>query len=152
MVQCRRNKEKEKLLCVSSPYACVNTAILAFANITKAYLACPHADQRLILSSPSDTHQSLQSPVGGMPAGDYFCKGVYLMLPIIDVEATAQRIDSRRIENHLTVRDLQNVFGFSSPQAVYGWIRAKSVPSVDNLVVLASVLHTTLDDLIITTN
>ena len=72
------------------------------------------------------------------------------MLPIIDVEATAQRIDSRRIENHLTVRDLQNVFGFSSPQAVYGWIRAKSVPSVDNLVVLASVLHTTLDDLIIT--
>ena len=74
------------------------------------------------------------------------------MLPIIDVEATAQRIDSRRIENHLTVRDLQNVFGFSSPQAVYGWIRAKSVPSVDNLVVLASVLHTTLDDLIVTTN
>ena len=74
------------------------------------------------------------------------------MLPIIDVEATAQRIDSRRIENHLTVRDLQNVFGFSSPQAVYGWIRAKSFPSVDNLVVLASVLHTTLDDLIITTN
>ena len=63
------------------------------------------------------------------------------MLPIIDVEATAQRIDSRRIENHLTVRDLQNVFGFSSPQAVYGWIRAKSVPSVDNLVVLASVLQ-----------
>ncbi len=74
------------------------------------------------------------------------------MLPIIDVEATAQRIDSRRIENHLTVRDLQNVFGFSSPQAVYGWIRARSVPSVDNLVVLASVLHTTLDDLIVTTN
>ena len=74
------------------------------------------------------------------------------MLPIIDVEATAQRIDSRRIENHLTVWDLQNVFGFSSPQAVYGWIRAKAVPSVDNLVVLASVLHTTLDDLIVTTN
>ena len=74
------------------------------------------------------------------------------MLPTIDVEATARRIDSRRIENHLSVRDLQNVFGFSSPQAVYGWIRAKTVPSVDNLVVLANVLHTTLDDLIITTN
>ena len=48
------------------------------------------------------------------------------------------------------MRDLQAVFGFSSPQAVYGWIRARSVPSVDNLVVLASVLHTTIDDLIIT--
>ena len=45
------------------------------------------------------------------------------MLPIIDVEATAQRIDSRRIENHLTVRDLQNVFGFSTPQAIYKWQR-----------------------------
>ena len=72
------------------------------------------------------------------------------MLPVIDAEATARRIDALRIENHLTVRDLQNIFGFSSPQAVYGWIRARSVPSVDNLVVLASVLHTTIDDLIIT--
>lgn len=72
------------------------------------------------------------------------------MLPAIDLEATARRIDELRMQNHLTVRDLQDVFGFSSPQAVYGWIRAKSVPSVDNLVVLASILHTTLDDLIIT--
>ena len=72
------------------------------------------------------------------------------MLPVIDAEATARRIDALRIENHLTVRDLQDVFGFSSPQAVYGWIRARSVPSVDNLVVLASILHTTIDDLIIT--
>lgn len=72
------------------------------------------------------------------------------MLPVIDAEATARRIDTRRIENHLTVRDLQTIFGFSSPQAVYGWIRARSVPSVDNLVVLAAVLHTTIDDLIIT--
>ncbi len=72
------------------------------------------------------------------------------MLPAIDAEATAQRIDARRIENNLSVRDLQNVFGFSSPQAVYGWIRARSVPSIDNLVVLASVLHTTIDDLIVT--
>ena len=72
------------------------------------------------------------------------------MLPSIDTEATARRIDSRRLENNLTVRDLQNVFGFSSPQAVYGWIRGKSVPSIDNLVVLASVLNTTIDDLIIT--
>ena len=72
------------------------------------------------------------------------------MLPSIDVEATAQRIDARRIENNFSVRDLQNVFGFSSPQAVYGWIRARSVPSIDNLVVLASVLHTTIDDLIVT--
>ena len=72
------------------------------------------------------------------------------MLPVIDTEATARRIDRLRIENHLSVRDLQTVFGFSSPQAVYGWIRARSVPSVDNLVVLAAVLHTTIDDLIIT--
>ena len=72
------------------------------------------------------------------------------MFPVIDPEATARRIDSLRIENHLTVRDLQTIFGFSSPQAVYGWIRARSVPSVDNLVVLASVLHTTIDDLIVT--
>ena len=85
-----------------------------------------------------------------MPAGDFCVKGVITMLPSIDAEATARRIDSRRIENNLTVRDLQNLFGFTSPQAVYGWIRGKNVPSIDNLVVLASVLNTTIDDLIIT--
>ncbi|MCR5137449.1 MAG: helix-turn-helix transcriptional regulator [Oscillospiraceae bacterium] len=72
------------------------------------------------------------------------------MFPVIDLEATARQIDTLRLERNLTVRDLQNVFGFSSPQAVYGWIRAKSVPSIDNLVVLANVLDTTIDDLIIT--
>ena len=85
-----------------------------------------------------------------MPAGDFCVKGVKFMFPVIDLEATARQIDTLRLERNLTVRDLQNVFGFSSPQAVYGWIRAKSVPSIDNLVVLANVLNTTIDDLIIT--
>ena len=106
----------------------------------------------------TDTEQSPgYSSITPVPGWRYasrglFCKGVTFVLPTIDVEATARRIDSRRIENNLSVRDLQSVFGFSSPQAVYGWIRAKSVPSVDNLIVLASVLHMTLDDLIITTD
>ena len=72
------------------------------------------------------------------------------MLPTIDIEATAAQIDSLRLENGLSVRDIQNIFGFSTPQAIYGWIRAKSIPSIDNLVILANILHTTLDNLIVT--
>ena len=71
-------------------------------------------------------------------------------IPVINMTATGNNIMRLRINAGMTVKDLQNVFGFSSPQAVYGWIRAKSVPSIDNLVVLASILNTTMDDLIIT--
>ena len=85
-----------------------------------------------------------------MPAGDFSCKGVIHMLPVIDTEATALRIDQLRLENNLSVRDIQKAFGFSSPQAVYGWLRAKSIPSIDNLVGLASLLHTSIDNLIVT--
>ena len=70
-------------------------------------------------------------------------------MPTIDVEATAQRIDLLRLQNGLTVKDIQEVFGFANPQSVYGWIRGKALPSLDNLVVLADVLHSTLDELIV---
>ena len=72
-----------------------------------------------------------------------------MTLPYIDAIETGININDLRMSAGLSVKDIQNVFGFSTPQAVYKWIRGYSIPSVDNLVVLAKVLGVTINDIII---
>ena len=48
----------------------------------------------------------------------------------------------------LTVRDLQVIFGFTTPQAIYKWQHGTALPTVDNLVVLAAVFAVPLDAII----
>jgi hypothetical protein len=51
----------------------------------------------------------------------------------------------------LSVHDLQVVFGFNSPQAIYKWQNGTALPTVDNLIVLAALLHVRIDDILVTT-
>ena len=71
------------------------------------------------------------------------------MLPSINMTATGNNIVQMRRRAGLSVQDLQNVFGFSSPQAIYKWQRGDAMPTLDNLVILASVFCTTMDDIVI---
>ena len=70
-------------------------------------------------------------------------------LPMIDMIATGNNIVRMRQKNGLSVQDRQNIFGFSTPQAIYKWQRGTAMPTLDNLVVLASVFGTTLDAIIV---
>ena len=74
------------------------------------------------------------------------------VLPSIDLIATGIRITELRQQTGLTVRDLQDIFGFNTPQAIYRWQRGLTLPTLDNLVVLAAVFGTTLDEIIIRAN
>ena len=60
-------------------------------------------------------------------------------IPVIDMTATGINITRMRIAAGLTVKDVQDVFGFSTPQAIYKWQRGAALPTVDNLVVLAAI-------------
>ena len=71
------------------------------------------------------------------------------MLPSINMTATGNNITQLRRRSGMTVQDLQNIFGFSSPQAIYKWQRGDAMPTLDNLVILASVFDTTLDAIVI---
>ena len=73
-----------------------------------------------------------------------------MKIPIIDMDATGENIKRIRKSKGISVRELQDVFGFNNPQAIYKWQSGKSVPTVDNIVVLASVLGTTVNDIIVT--
>lgn len=70
-------------------------------------------------------------------------------IPVIDMAATGQNIVRMRQAAGLTVKDLQTIFGFSTPQAIYKWQRGTAMPALDNLVVLAAVFGVTVDDILV---
>ncbi len=70
-------------------------------------------------------------------------------IPVIDVTATGQNIVRLRKQAGLTVRELQGIFGFTSPQAIYKWQRGDCLPTLDNIVVLAAVFGVTVEDILI---
>ena len=69
--------------------------------------------------------------------------------PTIDLEATGRNITRLRIDAGLSVKDLQDVFGFATPQAIYKWQRGITLPSVDNLVLLATIFGVTIDEILV---
>ena len=69
--------------------------------------------------------------------------------PVIDPVATGMNIIRLREERGLTVRDLQEFFGFEEPQAIYKWQRGKSLPSVDNLYALSALLDVHMDEILV---
>ena len=69
--------------------------------------------------------------------------------PVIDMTATGRNIVRLRKQTGLTVRDLQDIFGFSNPQAIYKWQRGQALPTIDNMIVLAAVFGVTINDIIV---
>ncbi len=72
------------------------------------------------------------------------------IFPVIDMEATGANIARLRKSRGLTVRDLQNWFGFEEPQAIYKWQRGKSLPTVDNLYALGMLLDVPMEEILVT--
>ncbi|MDO4649705.1 MAG: helix-turn-helix transcriptional regulator [Eubacteriales bacterium] len=70
-------------------------------------------------------------------------------MPTIDMVATGKNIERLRKNAGISVRDLQNVFGFGTPQAIYKWQHGNAMPTIDNLVVLADVLQVRIDDILV---
>ena len=71
-----------------------------------------------------------------------------MVFPVINTAATGQNINRLRIRAGLSVKDLQNVFGFATPQAIYKWIHGTSMPTIDNMVILASVFGVTINEIV----
>lgn len=69
--------------------------------------------------------------------------------PTIDVRKTGERIREQRKARHITVRRIQDCMGFREPQAIYKWQRGDSLPSLDNIIALAKLFHTTMEDILV---
>ena len=70
-------------------------------------------------------------------------------LPGIDMEATGRNIERLRRRSGYTVRQLQRVFGFTTPQAIYKWQHGQTLPTLDNMTVLARVFGVSMESIIV---
>ena len=71
-----------------------------------------------------------------------------MYLSIQPVE-TGKRIKQLLSEQNYTIREIQGAFGFENPQAIYKWISGKSLPSLDNFVILSRLLHTSIENILV---
>lgn len=70
-------------------------------------------------------------------------------VPVINMEATGRNITRLRKERGITVKDLQDIFGFATPQAIYKWQQGMTLPTVDNLMVLAVVFAVHMEEILV---
>ena len=72
-----------------------------------------------------------------------------MVIPTIDMIRTGENINRLRQEAGISVRELQEVFGFATPQAIYKWQHGTTLPTIDNLVVLARILGVSMEDILV---
>ena len=70
-------------------------------------------------------------------------------MPTINMVATGRNIMKLREQAGLSVKDLAEIFGFATPQAIYKWQHGTAMPTLDNLVVLAAVFEVAMDDIVV---
>ena len=72
-------------------------------------------------------------------------------MPVIDMAATGKNIRAMRVAAGMTIKDIQDVCGVSAT-AVTKWQTGKTIPSIDNMVILASVWDVKIDDIVVITS
>ena len=71
--------------------------------------------------------------------------------PTIDLKATGENIVRLRKNRGLSVKELQQYFGFEQPQAIYKWQWGECLPSVDNLFALSRILDVPMQEILVET-
>ena len=67
---------------------------------------------------------------------------------VINMQQTGENILMLRMRCGLSVHDLQEKLGLTSPQAIYKWQRGECVPSIDSLIVLSSVFGVNINAIV----
>ena len=71
------------------------------------------------------------------------------LMNVVNAEKTGANIRRLIYKNGFTYKDIRKVMGFNTNQAIYKWMRGDSIPTIDNLVILADMFKCRLDDIIV---
>ena len=71
------------------------------------------------------------------------------LMAVIDLAGTGRRVYELREKAGLPVAQLQRQMGLASPQAIYRWQRGETLPTIDNLVLLAEILGVSLEEILV---
>ena len=73
----------------------------------------------------------------------------FSVFPVIDMNATGANILRLRQAAGLTVRQMQDAFGFSTPQAIYKWQRGEALPTLENMTILARLFRQPMERILV---
>ena len=71
-----------------------------------------------------------------------------MCIPVVDLKKTGRNISVFREQQGISVKQLQQMLGFATPQAIYKWQRGICLPTVDNLVVLSVIFSVPVDEIL----
>lgn len=69
--------------------------------------------------------------------------------PVVDVLETGKRIKALREANKMSVKQMQSIFGFTTPQAIYKWQWGQSLPDIENLLLMAKLWNVSIEDILV---
>ena len=67
----------------------------------------------------------------------------------IDMKATGANIRAYIKNNKMKIAEVQAIFGFNTPQAIYKWMRGDAVPTIDNIIILADIFGVGIGDIVV---
>ena len=70
--------------------------------------------------------------------------------PVIDLVKTGKNIKYLREQAGISVKDLQEVLGFTTPQAIYKWQWGETLPDIQNLLLMAKLFNVKVEDILVT--
>ena len=62
---------------------------------------------------------------------------------------TGNNISRLRKEKGITIKEIQEILGFNTPQAIFKWLRGETLPTLDNLLILSELFNTTIDEIVV---
>ena len=71
-----------------------------------------------------------------------------MQIPVVNLKQTGQNINFLREQSGISVKELQLLLGFATPQAIYKWQHGDSLPTVDNLVALSAIFSVPIDSIL----
>jgi len=71
-----------------------------------------------------------------------------MQIPVVNLKQTVQNIYLLREQSGISVKELQLLLGFATPQAIYKWQHGDSLPTVDNLVALSAIFSVPIDSIL----
>ena len=72
-------------------------------------------------------------------------------MPTIDLTATGVNIGVLMKKNGFSAADVADRMGFSSRNAVYKWLKGETLPTLDNILILADLLDVTVEEILVVT-
>lgn len=72
-----------------------------------------------------------------------------VVYPVIDYTATGKNIMELRLQHGMSVREMQEIFGFTSPQPIYKWQWGKTLPDISNLLLMSSLWNIPVEKILV---